>query len=303
MKAERIATERMLAVVEQMPAAGIPNMNLTGGEPFMYQDTILALVAKAREVGVPIISMYTNGFFARTEESGRKVLGRLKEAGFAPKAGTNGDHIKVSAGVYHQEFLQFDTVINLIRAYRGVFGQNISVDYEALEDRPEVQQEIRQMLDQKGISNQVDIIFRGIAPIGRAAQFDPSLRHQPAGKFGACGSIDEIVFDLDGSARPCCGMNFENDGIAIGDIASDGLPTLLGRLQNNAILQFIARNPMGRLFDHIEAEPRAEGYANICNLCEHALGDLKENQDLKRSLSARQDFFPFWLTPESMGLG
>ncbi len=302
-KAVRIETDKMLAIVEDMGRTGMPNMNLTGGEPFMYLDTVLALVAKAREVGVPIISMYTNGFFAKTEASGRKVLTRLKAAGFMQEGGAEQDHIKVSAGVYHQEFLSFDTVVNLIRAYRDVFGKNIKVDYEVLENKPEVQDEIRRLLNEKGVANQVDIIFRGITSIGRAAQFDPALTHVKAADHGPCGSIDEIVFDPDGSARPCCGMNFENDGIAIGDIDSADLPVLLKRLQNNPVLQFIARNPMGRIFDYLDETPRPEGYANICNLCEHALGNLTENQALKRALAPQQDYFPFWLTAERVKIG
>ena len=303
MKAERIATERMLAIVDQMPASGLPNMNLTGGEPFMYLDTVLALVERARRVGVPIISMYTNGFFARREANALKILGQLKQAGFMTGVGAQHDHIKVSAGIYHQEFLAFDVVINLIRAYRQVFDKNIVVDYEVLENRPEVQQEIRKKLSEKGVANQVEIIFRGIAPIGRAAQFDPSLQHTPAGDYGPCGSIDEIVFDPDGAARPCCGMNFENHGIVIGNIGDENLPALLKRLQNNPILQFIARNPMGQLFEHVEGEPQAEGYANVCNLCADAIGGLKDTQDLKHRLAPQQDYFPFWLTAAGAGLG
>ena len=97
-------------------------------------------------------------------------------------------------------------------------------------------------------------------------------------------------------------MNFENDGIIVGDISQDTLLLLLKRLQNNPILQFIARNPMGRLFEHVEASPKPEGYASICNLCQHALGDLRESQTLKRELAPHQDYFPFWLTAESIGL-
>jgi len=294
MKGNRIDTDAMLRIVEGMPETGMRNMNLTGGEPFMYMDTVLALVRAARDAGVPIISTYTNGFFARTEENCRKVLGRLADAGFMAGPGARGDHIKVSAGVFHQEFLPFETVITLIRVYREMFGKNIVVDYEVLENDPGVQQVIEEQLRDKGVRDLVDINFRGIAPVGRGTQFEGDLRHRPVDDYPACTFIDEIVFDPDGSVRPCCGMNFGNDGIAIGNLHESGLKALLMGLENNALLQFINANPIGHIFDQVDKDPAAAGYANICNLCNDAVGELQDSQPLKRRLAVYQDYFPFW---------
>jgi organic radical activating enzyme len=300
MKGKRIDTEAMLRVVRDMPETGMRNMNLTGGEPFMYLDTVLALVGEARKVGVPIVSTYTNGFFARTEENAHKVLGKLKEAGFMNGLGRAEDHIKVSAGVFHQEFLPFGIIINLIRVYREVFAKNIVIDYEVLEDNPDGQKAIEAELRDKGVRDLVDIRFRGVAPIGRGAQFEAELKHEPVDAFHACSFIDEIVFDPDGSVRPCCGMNFDNEGIVVGNVHENGLKNLLIGLENNAILQFIGANPIGRIFDHLDKEPAEQGYANICNLCGDAVGAMTDAQDLKRRLAAYQDYFPFWFTGERL---
>jgi pyruvate-formate lyase-activating enzyme len=299
-KSERIERDAMLRIVAEMPRTGIASMNLTGGEPFMYLDTLLALVEAGREAGVTEISIYTNGFFAKSEDSCRKVLARMKDAGFMEGIGRQNDHIKVSAGVYHQEFLPFETVINLIKVYREVFDKNVVVDYEVLEQRRDLEEEIRRELQDQGVAELVDIHFRGIAAVGRGAQFDPELKHHPLEAFRACGAIDEIVFDPDGSVSPCCGMNFGNQGIAIGNIHGDGLVALLMRMENNPILQFIAKNPIGSIYDHLDKAPARGGYADICNLCQHALADLKENQDLKRNLASIQEFFPFWFTGEKL---
>jgi MoaA/NifB/PqqE/SkfB family radical SAM enzyme len=302
MKSERIATENMVRIVKGMPGAGMTNMNLTGGEPFMYLDTVLTLIGEARAAGVEAVTIYTNGFFAKTEEGCRKVLARLRDAGFMNDLGREGDHIKVSAGVFHQEFLPFETVINLIRVYREVFGKNVLVDYEILENRAEAQADIERELRDKGVADLVEIQFRRITPIGRAAQFDPVLRHLPAEQFGNCGVIDEIVFDPDGSVLPCCGMNFGNQGIVIGNIDDDDLRSLFRRLENNPILQYIAEKPIRDLFDYRGTTAAPKGYADLCSLCHHALGDLKENQDLKRTLSEAQDFSPVWFEAERLGI-
>lgn len=296
LKGQRIDTERMVAIIDRMPETGIDAMNITGGEPFLYLETIVELVRAARRNGVTLISMYTNGFFGKTEKQCRDVLGRLKDAGFMNALGQGRDHIKVSAGIFHQEFLSFDTIITLIRVYREIFGCNIVVDYEVLEDKREVEDEVRRKLGKDGVADLVDVRFRGIAPIGRAAQFSDKLKTTPVDDFKACVYIEELVIDPDGMVRPCCGLNFENHGITVGDVAKDDLPAMVMRMQNNPILQFIANRPIGRIFDHLSTAPAPEGYANICNLCEHALGELRENEDLKRDLSAYQDFFPFWFT-------
>ncbi len=294
LKGQSIDTKRMIDIVEGMPKAGIDAMNITGGEPFLYLDTVLELVRAARRNGVSLISMYTNGFFGKTDKQCRDVLGRLKDAGFMNALGRGRDHIKVSAGVFHQEFLSFDTIITLIRVYREIFDCNLVVDYEVLEDQREVEDEVRRKLSKDGVADLVEVRFRGIAPIGRAAQFSAKLKATPADEFKACVFIEELVIDPDCMARPCCGLNFENYGITVGDLAEDDLPAMVMRMQNNPILQFIANRPIGRIFDHVRVAPASEGYANICNLCEHALGELRENEDLKRDLSAFQDFFPFW---------
>ncbi len=303
MKSERIDSAEMLRIVADMPRTGMADMNLTGGEPFMYMDTVLALVRAAREAGVPAISMYTNGFFAKTADNCRRVLLSLKDAGFMNDLGRDQDHIKVSAGVYHQEFLAFDVIITLIRVYHEVFGKKIIVDYEALDNWREVQNEIRDKLRAAGVGALVDIHFRQITPVGRGAQFDPQLEHQPLSSFPSCGFIDEIVFDPDGSVRPCCGMNFDNHGIAVGTIDGDGLKTLLMRTENNPILQFIARHPIGDIFAYLDKPPTKTGYANICNVCHDAVGGLKENEALKRKLAPLQEHFPFWWEAAVLGAG
>ena len=298
MKSERIATENMVRVVRDMPATGMTNMNLTGGEPFMYLDTVLTLIREARKAGVEAVTIYTNGFFAKTEDGCHKTFARLRDAGFMNEVGRNGDHIKVSAGVFHQEFLPFDTIINLIRVYREVFGKNVLVDYEALENGAETQVEVERQLRDKGVADMVEIQFRRITPIGRGAQFDPKLSHWPAESFRNCLVIDEIVFDPDGSVLPCCGMNFGNQGIVIGDIGNDSLSSLFRRLENNPILQYITNKPIRDLLEYRGMTPAAKGYADLCTLCHHTLADLKENQELKRKLSKQQDFFPVWFDAE-----
>ena len=44
-KAQRIERDAMRAIIAQMPGAGIPALNLTDGEPFLYPDDLMELIA------------------------------------------------------------------------------------------------------------------------------------------------------------------------------------------------------------------------------------------------------------------
>jgi Radical SAM superfamily/4Fe-4S single cluster domain len=63
-KAERIPLDRMLAIVAQMPAAGIRRLDITGGEPFLYPHDLLAIIGASRTAGLDGIAINTNGFWA-----------------------------------------------------------------------------------------------------------------------------------------------------------------------------------------------------------------------------------------------
>jgi Radical SAM superfamily/4Fe-4S single cluster domain len=106
-KAQRLELGAMLDIIAQMPDAGIAALNLTGGEPFLYPDEVIALIRAGRTARLKTISIFTNGFWATTPQAARSMLARLAVAGFMQSP---SDFLKVSTGVYHQEFIAFERV-------------------------------------------------------------------------------------------------------------------------------------------------------------------------------------------------
>jgi hypothetical protein len=273
-----------------MPDAGIGHLNLTGGEPFLYLEDITALIVAGRAAGLGGISIYTNGFWASTDEQADCVLGRLAEAGFM--RGSH-DHIKVSAGVYHQEFIAFDRILILARNYHARFGRRLSVDFELPPAAGALAEDVRAQITAAGLSDRVKLHFRHVAPLGRGKDI---AGIQTFHIETPCNAINQIVFDPDASVRPCCGLNNENQGIVIGRAGQHRLKTLAKQMQNDPILQFLATHSMSEIFAYVGKSKRQDGYSDKCHLCQNALGGLVDKRALQGSLFDQQNFYPFWFT-------
>jgi MoaA/NifB/PqqE/SkfB family radical SAM enzyme len=289
-KSQRLPLERMLALVAEAPAAGVTRLKITGGEPFLYPDDLTALVAAGRAAGLRCVSLYTNAFWAATEQKARATLERLAAAGFmqGPE-----DHIKASSGAYHEEFIAFDRVTTLARVYFDMFGRALPVDVELpAEEGEEAALLFEQRAREAAAGPHIQLYFRNVAPMGRARGFErpraARVERRP------CPAINQIVFDPDGLARPCCGLNNENAGIIVGDMKAHGLRDLVKRMQNDPILQALANEPIEEMFRRLGRTGNADGYGSLCASCQDAVGDLRDREALQAQLFERQKFYPFW---------
>ena len=295
LKAQRIELEPMLGIIAQMPSLGIGHLNLTGGEPFLYPDHLTALIAAGRAAGLRGISIYTNGYWATTDEQANRTLERLAIAGFMRG---NDDHLKVSAGIYHQEFIAFDHVLTLARRYHAMFDRPLRVDFEFAPGEGKTAELIRNQVSEAGLSDRIQLIFRGVSPAGRGKEL-PGITIRQIDE--ACNIINQIVFDPDGSARPCCGLNNENEGVIVGKLGTCTMMDLVKRMQNDPILQFLAENPMGAIFDYLDKPRDSDRYSDQCHLCQDAIGNLSDKETLQAKLFDHQKFYPFWFAHSSRG--
>jgi pyruvate-formate lyase-activating enzyme len=291
-KADRLSLETMLAIVAEMPEAGISHLNLSGGEPFLYQNELLALVAAGRAARLDGISIYTNGFWASTDERAARVLDRLAASAFMRGP---GDHIKVSGGIYHQEFIAFERILILARNYYARFGQRLAVDIELPPQAGDFGDEVRCRISAAGLDDQIRLLFRAIGSLGRAND----IEEIPRGTMDPlpCNVINQIAFDPDGSVRPCCGANGEHHGIVIGPPGQrHRLKNLAKRMQNDPVLQFIGSNPMSEIFAYLPTATKKAGHGGRCDLCMDTLGSLTNKEPLQAKLFDRQKFYPFWFS-------
>ena len=71
LKAKHIPLEAMLAIIAQMPGAGIGHLKLTGGEPFLYPDQLVALIAAGARRACAGVGIFTNGYWATTDDAAK----------------------------------------------------------------------------------------------------------------------------------------------------------------------------------------------------------------------------------------
>jgi hypothetical protein len=290
LKAQRIALEPMLALIAQMPHVGIGHLNLTGGEPFLYPDHLTALIAAGRRARLNGISINSNGYWALSADHAKKTLERLSAAGFMQGP---ADHLKVSTGVYHQEFVEYDRILTLARSHHEMFGKPLLVDCEMAPCGSAAREQICEKVRDAGLAERIDLYFRNVSPMGRGKELGGIASRSIN---SPCGVINQIVFDPDGSVRPCCGLNNENQGVVIGGLKAHRLSDLVKSMQNDPILQFLARNPMSAIFDHVAKPKNVNGYSDHCHLCQDALGDVIDKEPLQAKFFDRQQFYPFWFT-------
>jgi hypothetical protein len=287
----RIPLERMLRIIEEMPLAGLHELTITGGEPFLYIDEVASLVRHARNHGVTGVSILTNAFWAISEDKTREILSLLCDSGF----GMSSDIIKASVGIYHQEFIPIERVLILAEVFYAMFGRPLNLDFERHIRGGEEEKAFIELLCARQLFKKVVIRFRSVVPLGRGRKL-PNYNGNSRKFLSPCRDINQIVFDPDGVVRPCCGLNTENHGIIIG--RGEDLCTLVKAIQNNPILQFLARNPIKDIFTYTDRA--VETYISFCDACQAAVGGLQNTEKLKLRLAPFQEFYPFWFSRDKV---
>jgi len=90
-------------------------VHLTGGEPFLYWDHLLAIFEQgAKESLGPIDLLETNGFWATDETIIQKRLGKLIDLGL--------HRLKISVDPFHQEYVPIEPVRRLACIAKEMFG-------------------------------------------------------------------------------------------------------------------------------------------------------------------------------------
>ncbi len=293
-----IPIEDMKKIIEEIPNNIGSRMIVSGGEPFLYQKELLIMIQTARANDVFIVSLNTNGFWAKNFEKGKMIIRQLIEAGNMDGIGVKLE-LKVSTGIYHQEHIEFKTIANLAEAFFLETGNKIKIDYE-VHNEVDISNGL-QLLKQYYVEKKVDVIFRKVLYIGRGAEIEPDTSaFHPVGFFGKCSTIDMIAFDPDGSARPCCGMSYNVPGLTIGNIKSGTLKDFVKNANNNPILQFFNEHPIGDFFSVYDIKPKEAAYDNICSVCKEIFNVLEDREDIFDKISTYQQYFPFWFSHEKL---
>lgn len=284
-KQMRLSEEAMINIIREAPSYRINGLNLTGGEPFLYPETTLSMVQEARKAHLDFISVITNGFWGGDVE----LLEKLKNAGFMKG---KKDILKISAGTYHREYIPDETVFKLAGSFYHLFGAKALIDCEFHEE--EEKKAFEEAVQKNNLTGRVRVLYRKVFPLGRGRNIKRQIPGKPLSAIKACSSINQIVIDPDRTVRPCCGLNFDNKGVIIGELTPGGLSPLIYSMQNNPYLQLVASLPFAEIFKLYGMNAGKKEYFGDCDACEEFFKELNRgNYNDEHHLLKRQEFYPF----------
>ncbi len=113
-----------VAVLEECASAGVWAVAVTGGEPLMKLDVVLAI---ARRSPLDVVKLQTNAKVFSDAARAETILGRLDDAGLGRRNRFVRPSINVSVGMQNEAGTPVANVVHVIAAVPRVFGDRVNV--------------------------------------------------------------------------------------------------------------------------------------------------------------------------------
>jgi MoaA/NifB/PqqE/SkfB family radical SAM enzyme len=253
-------------------------VSFMGGEPFLCLDDLVEYVKCAKENGL-LSSVITNGFWAKSIESAEKTLNKLSGL----------DLVIVSSDKYHLEFINKETVYNLIDA---CLKRDIAVHVNVVAADREEGKEISRIYTEK----YGDRIFVGIAQMFR--RYPPhdfeieefNFAKRPYLLRKKCEIMSHPI-TVDGDVYKCCsGVRLEmNKGpFYLGNLMQEPYEELIKKRDKSVIYRFMHKyGPVGLAkvisMSPLKNEFSEKTFTHQCDMCMWAF----ENEDFYKYFSPR----------------
>jgi MoaA/NifB/PqqE/SkfB family radical SAM enzyme len=242
------------------------SFDITGGEPFLNFEMLVAVVAHGTSLGAKAISCVTNAFWARTDEIASGKLAQLKAAGLTL--------LGVSVSRFHQEFVPLHRAQRALRIARNL---GISTELKAAVTLSDLKPQglVSQWKDQLRAEwiNMFPVLphLRSEAELPEAEYY-----REPGLPTHACPG-EVVAVDYDGVARSCCSIGEEDTFLVIGDAKRQPLKEIHDTFQKAAKQRMLRESgPIAFARGAIAAghgDILRKGYAGPCDLCIHIRTD------------------------------
>lgn len=273
-----IDKDRLLGVIEEGREVGMKNVGFSGGEPFLCADTVFKGIELSRKLGYDgNVGVQTNGFWGKTPKSAKKIISKLAQAGFRPPEG----RINLSVGEFHQEWIPFSTISNIVAAYWEEFQHPIFLNVTFSKGNKAIYNRLCEHFEKCGIPEDAytSLIYPAVAHLGRADEVitedaDPV---QPVSNFKECGAINKFTVEPTGYVAPCCGFNRFVKGICVGNIYNDTVQEIFDNTNKNIIYHYLKFKTQNEVHELLSKKfDLKTHYRHKCELCQDLFG--KEEQ-------------------------
>ncbi len=228
-KVASLDVDEILRCVDQTAGcAGIREIGISGGEPFLFRATLSTVIRYAAERGLPA-QVTTNAFWARSEQRAHDILASLREDGLRG--------LNISTSRFHLDF---------IRTERLVFAAQAAVDLGLVTRVNYVTTRSFHLEDSKRLFGQLadalEFMPMPCIPAGRAAEqvapdeFEP----RPGLPLGSCERFfRNLAIDYTGGAYPCCSPGGFTEPLRVGNIREQSVDEILDGMDQNLLIQIL----------------------------------------------------------------
>jgi len=107
--------ERAKEIIREMAEAGVTGISFTAGEPFIYFDDLLQLIALCHNLQI-YSRVVTNSYWASSPEKAEERLAKLKDRGLC--------QLRMSFSRWHQQHVPQHNIVN---AANGCIKNNVTI--------------------------------------------------------------------------------------------------------------------------------------------------------------------------------
>jgi hypothetical protein len=247
--------------LEDAHQSGIRILGLTGGEPFLYPEFVMAVCQRAAHVGFRFDKIMTNGIWFKDPNQLHGVLQELADTGFSGKLGLSVDKFHGIATERLTEFCQ---------AARLVFGRDNIFSISYASRTPDQGLEPVRALAEKlaGVIEWSDLLHRyllvtpdltitlnwnHLAPVERAERFTGGWDGNWFGEDYCEGPGQALIVNPRGEVKPCCGFASDLDQLTIGNIYHDNVRQIIRRARKHHYVGKVFREGLTSIRDEILA--------------------------------------------------
>jgi organic radical activating enzyme len=248
----------------------LQSITIHGGEPFLFFQEMLSILAKAGELGIKHRWVITNGFWAENAVTAETKLKDLKNAGL--------NAITFSVDGFHQEYIAFDTVRIGIESAMLLGFDRVAVDsYFLYSEDDDNAYNIRTKEYHEKLKNIPGLVVNSFTASfeGRAAALlvEDEYRkenilqqgcHPPGWLGGSLQDPETIEIDCEGNVTLC-------PGISTGNAYSESLTEVVSRYdckRHPIIRAIVEKGPVGLLdLARSHGYEQNQNFVNECHLC------------------------------------
>ncbi len=227
-KGELLPLEMCKTIAQRAHCLGFGYIQITGGEPFVYERQLLELAQYASGIGLTVF-VGTNGFWGEDIRNCGRLVAALRKAGCS--------RLQLSFDGFHEEFVPLSAIVNI-----GMAAERAGIDVQ-VSPVTIANDQIEVRLKDAFRNTRVGIVSQPLSPYGRAADLEPALFPDRSGDMDhSCALSFVTTIYPDGRVFACCGPALSASAanpLWLGSVYEDSLDSITRRVEGDALLSAI----------------------------------------------------------------